>query len=196
MCISHDQNKEQNCSNGVCYFRYSTIENSIDGGCFQNSNIWMKLSLKSFITTEEDIYEEQNEESQSILQIAILEMTIEYECQGNKCNNQAIAKLVIKAVKDHYDLSKVYEVLNVKIEENSESTIISTEIDTTSPIPRSTTTKKPDTTTITKYGITTTKTNSTTALIITTTEQQSNIATSLHISIIMTIISSLLFSYF
>lgn len=183
------------------------------GGCLKVTDIWTALYLESFITTKENIYEEgedkddeepqqqqQNKESQSIRQIAILDMLIFYQCQGNKCNNQTIAELVKKAVKDHYNLSEVYEVLNVEIEENSgensESTTFSTEIDTTSPLPHSTTTKMSDMTTVKTHNTATATTNNPTASTTTSTAQQNNVATSLHMFIIITIINLLLFLYF
>jgi hypothetical protein len=41
-------------------------------------------------------------------------------CRANNCNNQTIANLIKKAVKDYYNLSAVYEALKVKIEEDLE----------------------------------------------------------------------------
>jgi hypothetical protein len=44
-------------------------------------------------------------------------------CRANNCNNQTIANLIKKAVKDYYNLSAVYEALKVKIEEDLDAGI-------------------------------------------------------------------------
>ncbi len=96
-------------------------------------------------------------------------------------------------MKDHYNMSAMYEVLKIKIKEDLEEekdTSTSTRKSTTSYAPDFTSTKKASMTTTSSTNIITTMTST-----ITTTEQANNIATSLHISIMMIIFNTLLFFF-
>jgi len=138
--------------------------------------------------------EEEDQDIQSQIQIAEVDLKIEYWCLPNNCNSRSIAKLIRKAVKDHYNMSAMYEVLKVKIEENSEEnstiTTISNEINTIDSVSSLTSTKE--------TRMTTSSSTKTTTIIkstITTTEQPNDIATSLDISIILIIFNVLLFFF-
>jgi len=149
--------------------------------------------------TDEDTYEteEEGQDIQSQIQIAELDLTIIYWCLPNNCNSRSSAELIRKAVKDHYNMSAMYEVLKVKIEDNSEenSTIptISNEINTIPSVPSLTSTKETSTTTTSSTKTTTATTITTITSTITTTKQPNNTATSLHISVIITIFNAVLF---
>jgi hypothetical protein len=106
------------CSDGFCWLSYIPSTNEIDGDC-DDQNSTTRLHLKSFIRTENDIYE-TDADTQSQINLAEVNLAIQYWCRTNNCNNRTIAELIIKAVKDHYDLSPMYEALNVKIKEDFE----------------------------------------------------------------------------
>jgi cobalamin biosynthesis Mg chelatase CobN len=103
----------------LCYLFYASSTNDIDGNCDDQSSNIPELRLNSYITTENYIYEidERDQDIQSELNIAEVVLEIHYWCQPNYCNNRTIAELIKKAVKDHYDLSKMYRVLKIKIKE-------------------------------------------------------------------------------
>jgi hypothetical protein len=54
---------------------------------------------------------------------------INYWCQTNNCNNPTIAESIVKAVKDHYDLSTLHEVFKVNITETTTTTTTTTTTD-------------------------------------------------------------------
>jgi len=115
---------------------------------------------------------EEGEDIQSQVKIAKIYSGFVYLCQPNNCNNPINAKLIAKAVNDHYDMSAMYDVLKIEIEGHTST---STEKITTSHTPDPTSTKEASTATSS----------------VTTTKQPNNIATSLHISIIMIIFNTL-----
>jgi hypothetical protein len=154
--------------------------NPIQGQCANENDKTTFFTLISSIVTVKDIYEpeEEGEDIQSQVKIAKLYSAFVYWCQPNNCNNLINAILIDEAVSDHYNMSAMYEVLKIEIEKDveDEDTSTSTEKSTTSHAPDSTSTK----------GASTATSN------VTTTKQPNNIATSLHISIIMIIFNTLL----
>jgi hypothetical protein len=132
----------------------------------------------------------EDQDIQSQVEVDELDLKIEYWCQSKNCNSRSMAELIRKAVKDHYNMSAIYEVLKVKIEENSTITTISNEINTIDSVSSLTSTKE-------TRMITSSSTKPTTIIksTITTTEQPNDIATSLDISIILIIFNVLLFFF-
>jgi hypothetical protein len=88
------------------------------------------------------MYKKEDEDNQSEVEIAELNFILRYYCLTNNCNNHTMTELIKKAVKDHYDLSLMYEVLKVKINETSTCTINATENSITFSISDSTSTEK------------------------------------------------------
>ncbi len=179
----------------MCFLFYAPSDNEIKGECGNNDMI-TELYFSNFIMTHENMYEikEEDQGIQSQIQIAKLNLRLTYWCLPNNCNSRSMAELIRKTVKDHYNMSGIYEALNVKIEDNSEeNSTISNEINTIPSVPSLTSKKETSMTTISS-----TKTTATAAIItitstITTTKQPNNTATSLHISIIITIFNAVLF---
>ncbi len=94
---------------------------------------------------------------------------IHYWCRRNNCNNATVAESIIKAVKEHYDLSTIHEVFKVNITETTTATTTDKSIDST-----------------------TTTTTTTTKTTTTTTEKPNNTSSSLHIFINIMIFIDLL----
>jgi hypothetical protein len=122
------------------------------GACSTKYGDLTRLDLIYFITTDESMYKKEDEDNQYQLKIAELNFILRYFCRTNNCNNQKITELIKKAVKD---LSPMYEVLKVKINETSTYTTNATENSITLSISDSTSTEK---TTMTTISDTTTST--------------------------------------
>jgi hypothetical protein len=116
-CTNYKQNEEQLCSTGTCYLFHSISTNESEGGCLDNSFALTGLYLDSIINTNESIYQNSTRN----YQIGEHTFQIVYRCHANNCNNRINAEFIKKTVKDHYNLSAMYEVLKVKIEEDSHS---------------------------------------------------------------------------
>jgi hypothetical protein len=153
----------------------------MDGECEQRELLDTQLYLINNIMTDQNI----NEDNKSQAKIAKQNLIMQYCCRTNNCNNPKTAQLIKKAVKNHYDLSAMYKILNVKIEENS------TEVSITSSISDSTSIK---TTSMTTTWVTKTSTIITST--IKTTEESNKTSTSLHMVIIIIILSVILVIFF
>jgi hypothetical protein len=149
----------------------------MDRECEQRELIDTQLYLINNIMTDENI----NEDNKSQVKIAKQNLIMQYGCRTNNCNYPTTAQLIKKAVKNHYDLSAMYKILNVKIEENSK------EVSTTSSISDSTSIKTTSMTTtcVTKTSTIITSTSK-------TTEEPNKTSASLHIVIIIIIFSVIL----
>jgi hypothetical protein len=179
------QNKEEVCSDGMCFVWHWPKEDQSGGGCDDPPNNLTILHLISSIGTDGNIYQE---EDQIEYQIANKTSSIDYWCRVNHCNNQTTVNLIKKAVKDHYDMSPVYKALKVKIKEDleEEEHTTTSEGETTMASEEETTmTSEEETTNITNSIITITSNTN-------TTEQRNSIATSFDIFIIMIIFNACL----
>ncbi len=146
----------------MCYLFYTPSTDKIIRSC-DDQKSFTRLYLQSDILADNDIYhtDEGDEDNQLKVNIAESFFRISYWCLPNYCNNRTIAESIIKAVKDHYDLSSMYKVLKIQIEEVEEDYTTISQGKTTTII----------TTTLNKNP----------------TKQNNNIATSIYISLIMTI---------
>jgi hypothetical protein len=67
-CTNYGQNIEELCSNGIWILEYSVSTDNIAGGC-ENENTSVKLSalsLVNIITTDENLYQEENQSNRKI----------------------------------------------------------------------------------------------------------------------------------
>ncbi len=85
--------------------------------CIKIPEMIPQIVLITYVTTEKNIYEEFEKEIESGEDTAKQDFTIEYRCQPNKCQNQLIRKQIRNVVRDHYNLSRMYKVLKVKVQE-------------------------------------------------------------------------------
>ncbi len=190
LCFDYGVNKEQPCASGMCYLYFSLLIMNGESRCVDDQvGMVTQLHLVSYITTEKNIYEkeageegageqeadEEDEVTEMDYQIVERDLHVIFFCRANNCNNQKNGNLIINAVNDMYNLSAMYEVLKVKIKENSEESSTST-IGSTA----STTVAPTATTTAAKSTIQS------------TTEQKHNTSTALHISMSIMIFIELL----
>jgi hypothetical protein len=77
-----------------------------------------QILLITYITTEKNIYGENETNIESEEQIAQQDFRIEHRCQPNKCQNLLIRKQIRNIVRDHYNFSIMYKVLKVKVQED------------------------------------------------------------------------------
>ncbi len=90
----------------------------MESTCIKISEMIPQILLITYVTTERNIYEETETKTESEEDIAKQDFRIEYRCQPNKCKNQLIRKQIRNLVRDHYNLSSMYKVLKVKVEED------------------------------------------------------------------------------
>ncbi len=166
LCFDYKQNKEQFCADAMCYLSYESSTNNIDGGCDEVQSIQTQFHLLTLITIDEH--------DQSQVKMANVSLTMECLCDSINWNNRTNAQLIKQAVRDYYDLSTIYEKLNVTIEENPSAIEIS----------RTFTTIMTTTTAITA--------SITSISIINTTEQIKKTSTSIQICIIIIILCLIL----
>jgi hypothetical protein len=85
-CINYKQNEEQLCSTGMYYLFHLIFTNESEGGCLDNSFALTRLSLNSFIKTNENIYQNSTRN----YQIGEHTFEIVYWCQANNRTNEEI----------------------------------------------------------------------------------------------------------
>ncbi|CAF3724691.1 unnamed protein product [Rotaria socialis] len=102
-CVSGKQNKIQSCPNGLCYLEYSMSTDKTKYDCESGSDMQPALHLVTYFTAQDYKYQER---------MAKVNFTISYWCRSDGCNDEAMAKQVIRVVEENYNLFEMQDMLH------------------------------------------------------------------------------------